>query len=93
MRVTGAQRSDWTITDSTADEYHKTGWEQFQKGDRSGMGRWMYGRVFGLDGVGNMEKNRETSNGDLKLPKEDVDQYTKIAADQVMSGKNYTYST
>jgi hypothetical protein len=93
LRVTGAQKSDWTIKDSTADEYHRTGWEQFQKGDRTGMGRWMYGRVFGLDGVGNMEKNRETLNGVLGLPKEDVDQYTKIAVDKVMSGNNYTYST
>jgi hypothetical protein len=40
-----------------------------------------------------MEKNRETLNGVLGLPKEDVDQYTKIAVDKVMSGNNYTYST
>ena len=89
LRVTGTQKSDWTISQESAAEAHTAGWEEFQAGDRMGMGKWLYGRVMGLDGVGNHAKNRGLANEALKLPKEDLDQYTKIAVDRALSGKPF----
>ena len=87
--VTGTQKSDWNISHESAEEAHKAGWEQFQSGDQTGLGKWLYGRVFGKDGVANHAKNRQLANETLKLPEEDLDQCTKIVVDTVMSGQRY----
>lgn len=79
LRVTGTKREDWTIEHQDVKERYKEGMEQFKKGDRQGFGKLLYARIFYPDGSGNMEVTRGLSNELLELPKDDMDEATKIA--------------
>jgi len=80
LRVTGDKGSDWKQTSENTKERFKDGWQQMQKGDRLGFAKMMYVRVFYPDKAGNYEERRGTDNEALGLPKEDLDEFTKIAA-------------
>jgi hypothetical protein len=79
MRVTGTTEKDWTIREEPVVEYYKKSIEQMMKGDRKGFARAMYSRLFYPDEPGDYEKVLGSDNEKLGLPKEDIDEFTKIA--------------
>ena len=89
MRVTGTEEEDWKIEHEKSTSRYKAALEAMMKGDMSGFVRVMYTRVFYQDGKGNFEKTKGLQNGVLGLPKEDLDEYTKIAIE--MSKKEVKY--
>ena len=83
MRVTGTTLNDWTIKHEPSPSRYKAGVEAMQKGDFSGFAQMMYTRVFYQDGSGDYETSRGLQNGVLGLPKEDLDEATKVAVEMV----------
>ena len=79
MRVTGTTLNDWKIEHEPSTSRYKAGVEAFQKGDFLGFARLMYSRVFYQDGSGDFEASKGLQNDVLGLPKEDLDEHTKIA--------------
>lgn len=79
LRVTGTQRSDWTITNESSKERYAAGVEEMKGGDRRGFIKIMYTRVFYQDGSGDYESRLGVSNERLGLPKEDLDTATAAA--------------
>lgn len=86
LRVTGTTPADWTVTHEPSAERYAAGLQQLQTGDRMGFGKLLYARVFYPNDDGNFEKRKGTQNEMLGLPKEDLDEYTKIAVE--MAEKN-----
>ncbi|KAK3390045.1 hypothetical protein B0H63DRAFT_409912 [Podospora didyma] len=80
-RVLGTTDADWKISYENSGERYKGGIEAMQKGDRSGFVKAMYVRAFFPTGDGNFEAKHGTANGVLGLPKEDLDEATKRAAE------------
>lgn len=91
LRVTGDKRSDWKITHTTAKEYFASGHELMKQGNMAGFGRLMYARGFfpasAAKSNGNFEVARGLHNDILGLPKEDLDEFTKIGIE--MSSEVY----
>ena len=58
---------------------YKVGVEEMQKGNFLGFAQLMYTRVFYQDGSGEFETSRGLLNEVLGLPREDMDEFTKIA--------------
>jgi len=56
--------------------------EAMKTGDRMGFAKMMYGRVFFPDQSGNFETCKGTANQMLGLPREDIDEFTKIAIER-----------
>lgn len=79
MRVTGTALSDWNIEHEPSTSRYKAGLEAFQKGDFIGFVKMMYSRVFYQDGSGEFEATKGLQNDVLGLPKENLDEYTKVA--------------
>lgn len=79
LRVTQTKLDDWTVTKESAQSRYAAGMEQLMKGDRIGFVKALYTRVFYPDDSGNVEKTRGLHNDLLGLPKENLDEYTKIA--------------
>ena len=79
MRVTGTTLNDWTIKHEPSPSRYKAGLEAMYKGDFSGFAQMMYSRVFYQDGSGDYETSKGLQNGVLGLPKEDLDEATKVA--------------
>lgn len=80
VKVTGDKESDWKQTRENVQQRFKDGKEQLEKGDRLGFAKLMYVRVFYPDKAGNYQERRGTDNEALGLPKEDLDEFTKLAA-------------
>lgn len=79
LRVTHTKLEDWKVTKEPTQARYAAGMEQMKKGDREGFAKLLYTRVFYPDGSGNVEDTKGLINDQLDLPKEDVDEYTKIA--------------
>lgn len=79
MRVTGSTREDWKVSYEPSKERYKSGMEELKKGNRYGFARLLYTRMFYPDGSGDYESSKGLHNGILGLPKEDLDESTKIA--------------
>jgi hypothetical protein len=79
-RVTGEK---WEVKYQPVKERYAEGVKEFQGGSRSGFGKLLYARPFYPDGSGEFEKTHGLQNDVLGLPKEDLDEYTKIAFDMV----------
>lgn len=80
MRVTKTSEKDWTVTREPSHERYRGGVEHMQKnGYGVGFVKLLYTRVFFPDGAGNVENTKGLLNETLGLPKEDLDEYTKIA--------------
>jgi hypothetical protein len=77
LRVTGDERSNWKITQTTSREQYEKGAEAMRIGDWRGAGNFLYDRVFFPDDEGNFEKSRGLRNDVLGLPKEDLDEFTQ----------------
>ena len=79
MRVTGTTPEDWKITYEPHKERYESGMAEFQKGNRLGFARLLYTRIFYPDGSCDYETSEGLHNDILGLPKEDIDDYTKVA--------------
>ena len=82
LRVTGTKEDDWTVTKVSARERYSSGVEEIKQGKRIGFAKMMFTRVFYPDGCGDFEHNKGTLNGLLGLPKEDIDEMTKVAIER-----------
>lgn len=81
LRVTGTKEEDWTITKEPATEVYTKGLEQLNQGKREAFADVLYSRIFFPDGAGNFE-SKGTLNSMLGLPKESLDEATKIAVER-----------
>ena len=82
LRVTGTKEDDWTITKESAQERFATGVKEVKEGKREGFAKFLYTRIFFPDGCGDFEHNKGTLNSLLGLPKEDMDEATKVAIER-----------
>ena len=82
LRVTGTKKDDWTIRKESAQERYSSGLKEIKEGKRIGFAKMMYTRVFYPDGSGDFEHNKGTLNALLDLPKENIDEATKIAIER-----------
>ena len=80
MRVTDTGLDDWKITHEASVDRYRAGCEELKKGNFIGFPQLMYTRVFYQDGSGDFEASRGLQNEVLGLPKDDLDEYTKIAS-------------
>ena len=81
MRVTGTSLKDWKVNYEPVKERYQSGVEEFKKGNRLGFAKLLYSRSFYPDNCGNYEATKGLHNDILGLPKEDLDEYTKIAVE------------
>ncbi|CAG7920080.1 unnamed protein product [Penicillium olsonii] len=81
FRVTGTTEKDWTITKQSARERYESGMKEMQGGDRIGFVKSLYTRIFFDDGAGNFS-SKGTLNEALALPKEDIDEATRLAIER-----------
>lgn len=79
MRVTGTTLNDWKIEQEPSTSRYKARVEAFQKGDFAGFTKALYSKVFYQDGSGDYEVSKGLQNDILGLPKEDLDEHTRIA--------------
>ncbi|KAI9808893.1 MAG: hypothetical protein M1827_007168 [Pycnora praestabilis] len=79
MRVTGTKLEDWKITHEPSNKRYESALAELQRGNRMAFGRLLYARVFYPDGSGDFESSKGLQNGIMGLPKEDIDEYTKLA--------------
>lgn len=77
-RVTGEK---WEVKYQPAKERYAEGVKEFQSGSSIGFTKLIYARPFYPDGSGDFEKTYGLQNDVLGLPKEDLDEYTKIAVE------------
>jgi hypothetical protein len=77
-RVTGEK---WEVKYQPVKERYAEGVKEFQSGNILGFGKLLYSRTFYPDGSGEFEKTYGLENDVLGLPKEDLDEYTKIAVE------------
>lgn len=79
MRVTSTKLGEWKITHESSKKRYESGMAELQKGNRLGFARLLYTRVFYPDGSGDFETSKGLQNNILGLPKEDIDEYNKVA--------------
>ena len=89
VRVTDTQETEWTVTKEPARERYTNGIKEIQEGKRMGYAKMMYTRVFYPDGCGDVEHTKGTINGLLGLPKEDLDEATKVAIERSQRMKQW----
>ncbi|KAI9787834.1 MAG: hypothetical protein M1816_007401 [Peltula sp. TS41687] len=82
QRVTGTSPDDWNVSYRPAAEAVKEGNEKCQKGDFMGAVDILYGTNFMPGKGGDYAVTKGTANGILGLPKEDLDDATKVAVQQ-----------
>ncbi|MCJ1306922.1 hypothetical protein MMC25_000566 [Agyrium rufum] len=89
-RVTGETDADWTIDFEGSAERRKRGLDIFEKtGDRRAWGLSSFCRVFYPNGDGDYESKYGLDNGKLGLPKENLDERTKVAKRMIDAGFAY----
>jgi NmrA-like family len=85
LRVTGDKKSDWKIKEEPVQEYYKHSVEQLQKtGDLRYFGQLLYCRMFFPNENDTLLYGSD--NEKLGLPKENLDDFTKIAVDMDKNG-------
>ena len=89
LRVSGTKISDWTIKHEDAVKRYEEAKGLLGKGDLSGFIQIIYGRLFFSDEKGNFEARRGLDNDALGLPKEDLDEFTKIAIERAEAEVKY----
>ena len=82
LRVTDTKEDDWTFTKEQVQERYSSGIKEIQEGKNTGFAKMGYGRVFYPNGCGDFESNKGTINGLLNLPKENIDEATKVAIER-----------
>ena len=83
MRVTGTTLNDWKIEHEPSTNRYMAGKEAVQKGDYVGFIKLLYARLFYQDGSGEFEASKGLQNHALGLPKEDLDESTRVAVQMV----------
>ncbi|KAJ7574626.1 hypothetical protein C8J56DRAFT_1017286 [Mycena floridula] len=79
LRVTGDKATDWKVKKQASDARFREGQELMKKGEMmEGFGKMLYSRTFFPDGCGNYETRHGLHNEVLGLPKEDLDEFTRI---------------
>ena len=86
LRVTKTRVEDWTITKEGSKERYERGMKKMKGGDYSGLVLGMYSRNFFEDGSGNHSLTRGLDNEKLGLEKENLDEFTEVAAKQALGG-------
>ena len=86
LRVTGEKASDWKVTHEPAKERFDAGVKEYQGGDFGGFAKLLYSRCFFPDRPGDFEVEGGDDNEKLGLPKEDLDEFTKIGVQLAESG-------
>ena len=81
-RVTKSKDSDWKFSKEPSKERYDGAIAKMKSGDRNGFVVAMYTRVFFPDDSGDFEKTKGTANKLLGLPKEDIDEATKVAVER-----------
>ncbi|KAI1091201.1 NAD(P)-binding protein [Rostrohypoxylon terebratum] len=89
LRVTGTKESDWTIKYEDSAKRYQDAKAKVFGGDRTAFPTLLYSRNFYKDGVGNFETRRGLANDILGLPKEDLDEATKIGIYRNENGLKY----
>ncbi|KAJ5097312.1 hypothetical protein N7456_008033 [Penicillium angulare] len=79
LRATKTSEQEWTVRYQDVKERYKEGLEEVQSGAMEGMFKLLYARVFYPNGGGNYELVRGLQNDVLGLPKEDLDETTRIS--------------
>jgi hypothetical protein len=88
-RVLGTSDEDWTISYQDVKERQKAGMEELQAGKRTGFAKAMYARIFFPGTGGDYETGYQLDNAKLGLPKEDLDEATKLAVKMANEGVTY----
>jgi len=86
MRVTNTKIEDWKISKEPVKQRYAAGCADLQSGNFRGIGKMLYGRIFFPDDCGNHEKTRGLQNEMLGLPKENIDDFTRIAIHRAANG-------
>jgi hypothetical protein len=86
LRVTSGSLGDWKVTHVPVKEYHQEVVEQFQGGNLIGFAKLLYSRMVFPDLAGNFRVLEGLDNDKLGLPKEELDEFTKIAVNLAESG-------
>ncbi|KAK4902964.1 hypothetical protein LTR49_026969 [Elasticomyces elasticus] len=83
QRVTGTKEDDWKITKHDSHERFDVSLKFFKEGKfkTEGFTNFLYSRIFFPDGGGGFE-HKGTINNLLRLPKEDLDEATKVAMER-----------
>ena len=89
LRVTGDKLEDWTISKENAEERYNAGMIAMKQDDRMAFVRALYTRPFFASGEGNFDK-KGLANGILGLPKEDLDEATKIGIKRANETEKWT---
>lgn len=86
-RVTG---TSWSIKYQPVKDRYVEGVEQLRDGNRIGLMKALYSRVFFDDNSGNYESKKGTHNKLFGLPEEDLDDFARVPAKRVeQSGTMY----
>ncbi|KAJ9658205.1 hypothetical protein H2201_007878 [Coniosporium apollinis] len=86
LRATGTSLDHWQVTHAPVKEYYREGVEQLKRGNRVGFAKLLYSRMFFPDLAGNFEATKGLDNDKLDLPKEDLDEFTKVGIHLAESG-------
>lgn len=82
FRVTGSNESDWHITNEPCAERYAAGVQELKEGNRLGLAKLMYTRIFYPDGNGDLGSSKGLLNQVLGLPEEDIDTATRAAIER-----------
>lgn len=85
LRVTGTEESDWTITHESARKRFAGGVQEVKEGKMQGFQKFG-ARLFFDDGCGDFEHSKGTLNEVLGLPKEAIDEATRVAMERQSAG-------
>ncbi|KAJ9660051.1 hypothetical protein H2198_002748 [Neophaeococcomyces mojaviensis] len=84
LRVTGDDEKAWKITHEDIVERYNRAQQMVKEGKMLGFLLTLYSRIFYKDGAGDFNGNLD--NDVLGLPKEDLDEATKVAVNMALSG-------
>jgi len=86
LRVTGTRANDWKVSHVPVKEWYQEGVKELQSGNRMGFAKLLYARQFFPDLAGYFEASRGLDNDRLGLPKENLDEFTKVGVHLAESG-------
>ncbi|KAH9884717.1 hypothetical protein F4778DRAFT_799959 [Xylariomycetidae sp. FL2044] len=85
-RVLGTTDADWEIRHEDTAQRIRDGAAEMAKGNRTGVAKSMYGKLFQDTREGLLKISKEPANKALGLPEESLDEATKAAVDMVARG-------
>ncbi|KAL4944661.1 hypothetical protein BDV06DRAFT_186781 [Aspergillus oleicola] len=88
-RVSGDEDEEWIIEYEPSADRWARGVELLKNGDRSALALAMYARVFFPNGDGNYGDKYGLKNEVLGLPREDLDERTRVAKEMLERGYAY----